>query len=182
MVSIWVSCSLNTFEFSCFSHLTRVSSTLFLTEKSVLKQLEERNVDLFATSTESRGELERATLIKMKSVTNAAEDICISILESNGYNLKSSIETYLLSKWDWKNHVLAFNERHWHSLAHSVSVPSHVTWILFGRPVFWEAILSTFCNRGSRNGKPSQCYLCRTMRILYQYCGFGTPTQDPQVF
>jgi UBA-like domain len=64
----------------------------------VLKKKEERDIEVSATLNGSREELERATLIKMKSVTKASEDVCISILESNGYNLKSSVETYLLSR------------------------------------------------------------------------------------
>lgn len=68
------------------------------TEKSVLKKKEERDVHSTISSTGSRDELERAMIVKMKSVTNANEDVCISMLESNGYDLKSSIEAYFQSR------------------------------------------------------------------------------------
>jgi UBA-like domain len=85
-------------EFGCIIR-THYTLSLFSTaEKSVLKKKEERDVDSTISSTGSRDELERAMLVKMKSVTNASEDVCISMLESNGYDLKSSIETYFQSR------------------------------------------------------------------------------------
>lgn len=43
----------------------------------------------------SREELEKATITKLKSVTGAKEEICVAMLESNGYDLKTSIEAYV---------------------------------------------------------------------------------------
>jgi hypothetical protein len=63
-------------------------------EKSVLEKKKEKDLELSMVSTGSREDMQRSMLIKMKSVTNANEDLCISILESNGYDLKSSIEAY----------------------------------------------------------------------------------------
>lgn len=44
---------------------------------------------------DSREELHSHLISRMKSVTNASEDICISLLESNSYDLKTSIEAFL---------------------------------------------------------------------------------------
>lgn len=46
----------------------------------------------------SREELQQATLTKMKSVTGAEEDVCVAMLESNGYDLTTSIETFYIKK------------------------------------------------------------------------------------
>jgi hypothetical protein len=43
----------------------------------------------------SREDLQKATIVKMKSVTGAKDDLCIAMLESNGYDLKTSIEAFL---------------------------------------------------------------------------------------
>ena len=45
-------------------------------------------------SASSREELQKNVVVRMKSVTGAKDDICISMLESNGYDLKTSIETF----------------------------------------------------------------------------------------
>ena len=47
-------------------------------------------------SASSREEIQRnVLLVRMKSVTGSTnDDICISILESNGYDLQTSIEAY----------------------------------------------------------------------------------------
>jgi hypothetical protein len=43
---------------------------------------------------ESREELEKSILVKMKSVTSAEDPVCIALLEENNYNLKTSIEAF----------------------------------------------------------------------------------------
>ena len=50
-----------------------------------------------ALKADSREELQKAVLVKMKSVTKADEDICIAMLEDNNYDLKTSIETFFQS-------------------------------------------------------------------------------------
>jgi len=66
------------------------------TEKSIMKKKEERDLDL--TVTRSREELEQQVLVKMKSVTGAEDEVCVAMLESNGYDLKTSIEAFFQSK------------------------------------------------------------------------------------
>lgn len=39
-------------------------------------------------------EIKQAVLTKMKSLTNAREDVCVEILESNSYDLHTSVEAY----------------------------------------------------------------------------------------
>jgi hypothetical protein len=68
----------------------------YIIEKSILKKKEERDLDL--TATRSREDLEQQVLVKMKSVTGANEDICVAMLEDNGYDLKTSIEAFFQSK------------------------------------------------------------------------------------
>eukprot|EP00542_Grammatophora_oceanica_P003674 CAMPEP_0194070744 /NCGR_PEP_ID=MMETSP0009_2-20130614/88342_1 /TAXON_ID=210454 /ORGANISM="Grammatophora oceanica, Strain CCMP 410" /LENGTH=118 /DNA_ID=CAMNT_0038724031 /DNA_START=24 /DNA_END=380 /DNA_ORIENTATION=+ len=70
----------------------------YAVEKSVLQKKEERDLDIAATSTGSRDEIERSIMVKMKSVTKADEDVCVAVLQSNGYNLKNSIEAFFQSK------------------------------------------------------------------------------------
>ena len=45
-------------------------------------------------SASSREDVQKNVVVRMKSVTGANDDICISMLESNGYDLKTSIEAY----------------------------------------------------------------------------------------
>lgn len=61
-----------------------------------MKKLNEREQDQILMKAESREELQAATLTKMKSVTGAKEEVCIAMLESNAYNLKTSIEAFYL--------------------------------------------------------------------------------------
>ena len=61
-----------------------------------MKKKEERELDI--TATKSRDELERQVLVKMKSVTGAEDDVCVAMLENNGYDLKTSIEAFFQSK------------------------------------------------------------------------------------
>ena len=59
-----------------------------------MKKLEMREHDQMLMKATTREQLQAATLIKMKTVTGAKEDICIAMLESSGYDLKKSIEAF----------------------------------------------------------------------------------------
>jgi hypothetical protein len=56
-----------------------------------------RDIDSTAIQSDSREELEKTILMKMKSVTNADETICIALLEENHYDVKTSIEAFFQS-------------------------------------------------------------------------------------
>jgi hypothetical protein len=71
---------------------------LSVLERNVLKRKEEIEHDQMLMKATSREELEQATLTKMKSVTGAKDDVCIAMLESNGYDLKTSIEAFYIKK------------------------------------------------------------------------------------
>ncbi len=43
-------------------------------------------------------ELEEKMICRLRNVTGASEDVCVSLLESNSYDLKTSIEMYFASK------------------------------------------------------------------------------------
>jgi len=63
----------------------------------VLATKDERERELTTLKASSREELQNAVLVKMKSVTNADESVCIALLESNSYDLKTSIEAFFQS-------------------------------------------------------------------------------------
>lgn len=67
-------------------------------EKSVLKKKELRERDVIISTAGSREELEQSILVKMKSVTGADEGVCVAMLEENGWELKTSIETFFAQK------------------------------------------------------------------------------------
>jgi hypothetical protein len=71
---------------------------LFTLERNVLKRKEDMEHDEMLMKATSREELQQATLTKMKSVTGAEEDVCVAMLESNGYDLTTSIETFYIKK------------------------------------------------------------------------------------
>jgi hypothetical protein len=62
-----------------------------------LKKKEEREVEQASCRAESREELQKAVLVKMQSVTNADENVCIALLEENKFDLKTSIEAFFQS-------------------------------------------------------------------------------------
>lgn len=66
-----------------------------ITEREILKKKEDRDQEYALSSSASREELRQNVLARMQSVTNASEDVCISLLESNSYDLKVSVEAYL---------------------------------------------------------------------------------------
>eukprot|EP00536_Pseudo-nitzschia_multiseries_P012205 jgi/Psemu1/326728/estExt_fgenesh1_pg.C_4520002 len=67
----------------------------FSLERAVLKRKEERDRDWSLKGATSREALEHATVSKMRNVTGAEEDVCISILRDHGYDVEESIEAYL---------------------------------------------------------------------------------------
>lgn len=54
----------------------------------------EREAEQGLLKASSRDELQQAVVVKMKAVTNADEDVCISILEDFHYDLKQSVEFF----------------------------------------------------------------------------------------
>jgi len=60
-----------------------------------LKKLEDREREWTLSASSSRDELQRNVVARMKSVTNASDDVCVSLLETHSYDLKTSIEAYL---------------------------------------------------------------------------------------
>jgi hypothetical protein len=64
-------------------------------EREILKKKEDRDDEWALTLSDSREELHQNMLARMKSVTNASEDVCISLLESNSYDLKVAVEAFL---------------------------------------------------------------------------------------
>lgn len=73
-----------------------VVASLCLPEKSVLQKLEEREQDQQLLKAKTRDEIQAATVAKMMNVTGGKEDVCLSLLKSNGFDLKTSIEAYYL--------------------------------------------------------------------------------------
>jgi hypothetical protein len=74
-----------------------VFGLIVLSERSVLRTKEARDNDLTAVKADSRDELEKAIVMKMKSVTNADESVCVALLEDNNYDVKTSIEAFFQS-------------------------------------------------------------------------------------
>jgi hypothetical protein len=67
-----------------------------ISEHKILAKREERALQWdMVKATVSREELEQNVLARMKSVTNASDETCISILKSNSYDLEGSIEAFL---------------------------------------------------------------------------------------
>jgi hypothetical protein len=65
-------------------------------EHKIMAKREERALQWdMVKATVSREELEQNVLARMKSVTNASDETCISILKSNSYDLEGSIEAFL---------------------------------------------------------------------------------------
>jgi len=59
-----------------------------------LAKAKERDAEQSLSKASSREELQRAVVVKMKSVTNADEQVCIALLEDFNYDLKQSIEAF----------------------------------------------------------------------------------------
>ena len=63
----------------------------FHAEKAILDSVEDRR-RLAAASSEE--EIKSTVLAKMKSLTSASETVCVELLESNKYDLHTSVEAY----------------------------------------------------------------------------------------
>lgn len=61
------------------------------TEKTILDSVDDRRSLASASSEE---EIKQTVLAKMQSLTNASEHICVELLESNKYDLHTSVEAY----------------------------------------------------------------------------------------
>lgn len=73
------------------------SISIYRAEREILKKKEVREQDRGLSAASSREELQRNIVARMKAVTNASDDVCVSLLESNSYDLKVSVEAYLSS-------------------------------------------------------------------------------------
>jgi hypothetical protein len=62
------------------------------TEKNILELKDDRLKSISTTS--SAEEIKHTVLAKMKSLTKAEEEVCIELLESNKYDLNTSVEAY----------------------------------------------------------------------------------------
>lgn len=63
----------------------------------ILSKKQERDLDSATLKAESREDLQSAVIVKMKSVTNADESVCVALLEDHNYDLKTSIEAFFQS-------------------------------------------------------------------------------------
>mmetsp|Transcript_5264 Transcript_5264/g.14223 ORF Transcript_5264/g.14223 Transcript_5264/m.14223 type:complete len:121 (-) Transcript_5264:630-992(-) len=70
----------------------------FSYEHAILKRKEDLDEEMKLATADSREELQKGVVVKMKSVTGCSDDLCISFLEDNGYDLKTSIEAFYLAK------------------------------------------------------------------------------------
>lgn len=68
-----------------------------MAEHSVMAKKKEQDAELELCKASSREELQQAVVVKMKAVTNADDDVCISILEDYHYDLKQSVEAFFQS-------------------------------------------------------------------------------------
>ena len=64
------------------------------TEKGILESVEDRRRQAQSNGVTSQEEIKHTVVAKMKILTNAEEDVCIELLESNKYDLNTSIEAY----------------------------------------------------------------------------------------
>ena len=82
-----------------------------ITEKSILNKKEQSSKKTLRQSISDSSEPDsnskytpdqRASLLRMKSITNASEGVCSSILQQKGFNLEPSIEAYFKGDYDSK--------------------------------------------------------------------------------
>jgi UBA-like domain len=62
-------------------------------EHRTLKKKSERDREYGLSN--NRNELRKNLIARMESLTHASEDVCVSILERNSYDLETSVEAYL---------------------------------------------------------------------------------------
>jgi hypothetical protein len=75
-------------------HVSLIICYVLVTENQIVASAKEREQIQTLTAARTRADIRETLLVKMKSVTNADEAICISLLESNSFDLKTSIEAY----------------------------------------------------------------------------------------
>ena len=68
-----------------------IPNTYAHTEKTILDSVDDRRRLATASSEE---EIKKTVLAKMQSLTNANEHVCVELLESNKYDLHTSVEAY----------------------------------------------------------------------------------------
>ena len=73
----------------CNSH----KQFLFHSEHRILKKKSEREKEYGLSN--NRDDLRKNLIARMESLTHASEDVCVSILERNSYDLETSVEAYL---------------------------------------------------------------------------------------
>lgn len=77
---------------NCSKNLTLYPTPLFYaTEKTILDSVEDRRR---LASSSSEEEIKKTVLAKMQSLTSASEHVCVELLESNKYDLHTSVEAY----------------------------------------------------------------------------------------
>jgi UBA-like domain len=69
-------------------------------EHKILRKKTERD-QIYKLS--NRDDLRNNLIARMGSLTNASEDVCVSILERNSYDLETSVETYLSNSYQDNN-------------------------------------------------------------------------------
>jgi UBA-like domain len=80
---------------TCWTINTHATLSLTPTEHKIFAKHVERSQQWDLVTASSREELEQNVLARMKSVTNADDETCISILKCNSYDLEGSIEAFL---------------------------------------------------------------------------------------
>ena len=70
----------------------------FSVERGVLEARKDRLANLQTLESDDREKLQKAILVRMESVTNADEDVCVALLESNSYDLTTSVEAFYQGK------------------------------------------------------------------------------------
>lgn len=66
---------------------------LFRAERQVISRQSERQQQQLQLA-DSPEDLKQGVIARMKSVTNADEDVCVAILEDNKYDLKASLDAF----------------------------------------------------------------------------------------
>ena len=88
-------CSLSSSLVIFFGTFLKMLFPLVCLEHEILERKDHRHESLPAS--DSKEELQQSILVRMKSVTNAHDDVCVALLEENNYDLKTSIEAFFHS-------------------------------------------------------------------------------------
>lgn len=70
----------------------------FAVEKEVLQEHKDRMANLQTLESDNPEDLQKAILVRLKSVTNADQEVCVALLESNSYDLSTSVEAFYQGK------------------------------------------------------------------------------------